>query len=237
MTIITSYTREPQSPLSNPFLPMAALTLSRVNHVGIRLDQLLSRRPLFYGVLIPTASAVASDLLVQLTSNRMADHHCNRYYYGFGNFGPSRSHNYLHNLLTLDLNRTAVFATFGVCYLGGFNYLIYAKLMDRVVGRLVNPNNIVLSRGIKMAYDSGIHIPFMYFPTFFFIKDRFIDNDRPSSHSPGYRLPSLEDLRVSYSFWLPVQFVTFSIASYWRLPWMAAANFVWNSILSARSMG
>lgn len=212
-----------------------SLTLSRVNQIAIHLDQIVSRRPLFYGVLLPTTSAVVSDLMVQLTSNRIADYHSKHYYYGFGQFGPSgsRSTDYFHNLLTLDLKRTAVFASFGFCYLGLWHYALYAKLLDRTVARVVNPNNHALTRTVKLVFEGCVHTPLMYFPAFYFLKDRFIDQ---RCHSPSYRLPSAEDLKASYCFWLPAQFVTFSIASYWRMPWMSVASFIWTSILSCRCM-
>ena len=215
---------------------MAALSLSisRVQHIALRLIQIVSRRPIFYGVLLPTASSVLSDLLVQMTSNRMADYHSKHYYYGMGQFGPSRNTNHFHNLLNLDWKRTAVFATFGFCYLGMWDYALYAIMLDRAVARLVNPNNLMMTRSVKLAFEGLVHTPLLYFPSFFFIKECFID--REHNRSPSYRLPCIDDLTACYAFWLPAQFVTFSIASCWRMPWMSAAHFIWTAILSCRCM-
>ena len=209
--------------------------MSRLNHVkslGHKLDAFTSKRRLLIGLAIPTFQAIGADLVAQSCNKSNGINH----YYGFNPYQSNSALNFIHSI---DWNRTAVFATFGFCYLGAFQYVLYVKFINKTFERIINPQHIMLDRTAKIFFDQCIHTPFFYFPAFYFIKDRLQNDESKSAEnkeSEMYRLPSMNDLSSAWKIWVPAQCVTFAMNRHWRLPWISSISFIWTVILSMSTM-
>ena len=68
----------------------------------------------------------------------------------------------------VNWTRTAVFGLFGLAYVGGAQFYLFNKVLPSA--RMIGP---ALLRGERsaaakaVAFDQGLHMPFMYFPTFY----------------------------------------------------------------------
>eukprot|EP01083_Nonionella_stella_P037330 101751_1 len=144
-------------------MQFSATRLHALKSIGLRLDQTVSRRRVLYGVSLPTLQAIFADLAAQYLTNKR-DH---KYY------GSQRNNTFLYKLRhSIQWDRTLVFATFGFCYLGAAQYVLYAKLLNNGLQRFINTQNVMLDRTVKVLFDQCIHTPFLYFPAFYYIKDR-----------------------------------------------------------------
>ena len=224
-------------------MQLYAARLNSVKLLCYRIDNAISRRRLLAGLAIPTFQAIGADLVAQMSQNRktLSLNDYSNDYYGFTRY---QNNNLLYKFAySIDWNRTMVFATFGFCYLGAAQYILYVKLLNKTFERIVDPiKQKTLDKTLKVLFDQCIHTPFMYFPAFYFIKDRLeqtSNNNQTSNKNknvPIYRLPSKDDMIAAWSLWVPAQIVTFSLERHWRLPWVASVSFIWTVILSNRSM-
>ena len=229
-------------------MQLYATRLNSIKLLCLKIDHAISRRRLLAGLAIPTFQAIGADLVAQLSQYRkQKSSSLNKFsneFYGFNNY---QSNNLFYRLQTLNWQRTAVFATFGFCYLGCAQYVLYVKLLNRCFERIVNPEtHKTLDKILKVSFDQLIHTPLLYFPAFYFIKDRLeyhqkTKNNRNNSSKqiiespPLYRLPSTDDMFAAWKIWIPAQCVTFALARHWRLPWVASVSFIWTVILSIRT--
>lgn len=203
---------------------------NRFKQACFKLDDMIKRRPLCFGLAIPTVNAVIGDLIVQMAMNKPPPrNHASSAYYGFD---PSQNNNLMRRLTTVDWNRTAVFATFGFFYQGAAQYLLYAKCFNQLARRIVDPKRVLLSKAVKVSMEQFVHTPFLYFPAFFIIKNKIREPDA----SMRYTLPSLITLGTCWKFCVPAQWITFSVAGHWRLPWLSSYALLFTMFLSFRCM-
>lgn len=144
----------------------------------------------------------------------------------------------------VDLRRNAIFFTWGLLYLGGVQYFIYVhlfarrwfpdamsfaaktwreKLMDRVGQRTV----------LKQVFlDQFVHHPFILYPAFYQVKE-FIEGGTPSEGWRKFRHNQVEDLKLTWSVWIPVFLLNFSFSPLWmRVPVVAIVSFGFTTALS-----
>lgn len=134
--------------------------------VFTRLLAAIEHRPLLAATTITGVKTCIADILVQ---------------------------RYIAGKETHDPKRTLVFGTFGFFYQGGFQYLIfsvlYEKLMPTPVRAASKLDKAHISRVVqKIAITMGVTDPFLFFPTFYFIRE-FVNSEETSSLIP--KLPAL----------------------------------------------
>ena len=211
-------------------MQLTQLKPNRFKQACFKLDSLLKRHPLCIGLAIPTVNAVIGDLIVQLAMNKPSPrNHESSTYYGFN---ASAHNNLLHRLMDIDWNRTAVFATFGFCYQGAAQYVLYAKCLNQLARRIVDPKRVFLDKAVKIALEQFVHTPFLYFPAFFIIKKKIREPDAPAT----YTLASVDTLCTCWKVCIPAQWITFSVAGHWRLPWVSSYALLFTMFLSFRYM-
>lgn len=209
---------------------LTQLRPNRFKQVCLKLDGMIRRRPLCFGLAIPTVNAVIGDLIVQLTLSKQSPrNHTSSTYYGF-NATPTL--NLLHRLRGIDWNRTAVFATFGFCYQGAAQYILYFKVLNQLTRRIVDPKRVFLDKTVKLSIEQFVHTPFVYFPAFFIIKNKI----REPNARATYTLPSADTLFTCWKVCIPAQWITFSVAGHWRLPWLSSYALLFTMFLSFRYM-
>jgi len=150
---------------------------------------------------------------------------------------------YVEKKEQIDWRRNAVFLSFGVTYLGVWQYLLFVKLMPRIVPnaaefaaksireKLRDKNGL---RGLLVQnfVENGINNPVLYFPCFYTLKE-FVEGGDLSNGIKRYRSNMWNDLTAIWSVWVPAQFLNFSFSPMWfRVPFVACVSAGWTAYVS-----
>ena len=96
----------------------------------------------------------------------------------------------------VDLKRVAVFASFGFGYWGVFQYFIYVKGFSRLfpqagefaaksIRQKLRDRKGILALGGQLGLDQCVHIPFVFFPSYYLVKERASWGIRRLARPPG----------------------------------------------------
>ena len=198
------------------------LAVHRVN-LAHRAVDLLQRFPLATGVGISCVKTSAADLIVQTTVER-------------------REH--------VDWRRNAVFAAFGAGYLGGVQYLLYCRLFPLLFPSASRFAALPLRQKLtdtmgqrelvaQVCCDQLLHIPFLYYPTFYVLKASIVSGQMTLSGTRDalndYRKVAISDNMAQWCFFAPAATLNFGFSPLWlRVPVVAAVSFLWTMVLSYR---
>ena len=124
------------------------------------------------------------------------------------------------------------FATFTGFYIGGTCGFIYA-LYPRFARSLLKRAPTSKEEGvISSLLDNFVHVPVLYIPTFY-ASTRVLQGDDCEMALQHLRTNWWESVVSCCAFWLPAQFVIFSmVPAPARVRCVAAGDFVWNVALS-----
>ena len=149
----------------------------------------------------------------------------------------------------IDWKRNAIFVVFGFAYLGGFQYWLMVNkyrqwfpTMDRfaklTMMQKLKDTAGILDAGKMVLFDICIHLPIMYFPTYYTVKE-FVSG---SSWNPidwvkdgvltKYRADMKEDLKAMVQLWGPSDCVQFVLPIHIRMPFRHAVSFFWTAYVS-----
>lgn len=174
------------------------------------------RRPFIFGVSLTAFKTGAVDVLVQ---------------------------KYVEKKETIDTRRTFIFTTFGLTYLGAWQYLLFVKIMPRLVPgaatfatkslreKLQDKQGL---RGllIQNFVENGINNPLLFFPIFYTLKE-YMEGGPLQDGLTKYRLHWKEDLRNIWTLWIPAQFFNFAFSPMWfRVPFVACVSAFWTAFVS-----
>ena len=151
----------------------------------------------------------------------------------------------------IDWNRNLAFASFGLFYLGGVQYLLYVPIFGRIFPNAASFAGKTLAEkaadpaGVRnvlyqVFLDQFVHHPLMYFPVFYMIKDFVSQPDKPDPVGAvkQYQVNMKEDLCALWKVWIPSTLLNFSFMPMWgRIPWVASTSLIWTCILSAMRGG
>ena len=89
----------------------------------------------------------------------------------------------------------------------------------------------------QVLFDVGVHLPFMYYPTFYAVKQMVQgDSINPAVAVPrGLSLYSenfITDNKAMLAVWLPADIVVFSVPLWLRLPLRHVVSLGWTAYLS-----
>jgi len=183
-------------------------------------------RPLAFAVFISSTKTFAADLIVQTTiEDRTLVHDPEK---------PQKR--------TIDWRRSAFFAAFGACYLGGVQYAIYTKLMPWLFRSNIKATCIwgrVSSVTGQVFFDQFLHVPLLFFPCFYVMKECVESdclpwvNDTAQRGMHKYAENAVEDITTQLSVFFPGAVINFAVMPIWlRTPWVATVSFVYTLILS-----
>ena len=100
--------------------------------------------------------------------------------------------------------------------------------------KLVDPSALsVIAK--QIAFDIAIHMPFMYFPTFYVVKQAVQARRAATSSSTGCRSTKenwVVDQTAMVKVWLPADVVFFSGPLWLRLPLRHVVSFGWTAFVS-----
>eukprot|EP00775_Hariotina_reticulata_P003648 gene3648-3909_t len=133
----------------------------------------------------------------------------------------------------MDWKRHGVFLTFGLVYLGGFQYYLYNHLFVKWCAGMTAALGHKGAAPIKTLIDQGIHHPFFYFPVFYGMKG-YVEGRAPSAIYERYRAELWDNCKALWTIWVPAQLVNFSVVPrHLRIPFVAGVSFAWTVIISA----
>ncbi|CAE7711200.1 SYM1 [Symbiodinium sp. CCMP2456] len=175
------------------------------------------KHPFLFGVAVSALKTSTSDLMAQKFVERREE---------------------------VDWRRNFIFFTWGLMYLGGVQYFIYvhlfarrwfpmaeafaaqpwrAKLADRAGQR-----NVLA----QVFFDQFVHHPFLLYPAFYQVKE-LIEGGTPLQGWQKYRRNQMEDMKLTWSVWIPVFLLNFSFSPIWlRVPVVAVVSFGFTAALS-----
>ena len=95
----------------------------------------------------------------------------------------------------------------------------------------------LLVAGKQIVFDCCVHLPFMYYPTFYVVKQAVQgENSRPEDcFQQGFKKyvnNFIPDQKAMLSVWLPADVVIFSVPLWLRLPTRHVVSFGWTAYLS-----
>ena len=146
----------------------------------------------------------------------------------------------------IDWKRNASFAVFGFAYLGGFQYWLQVNMFSRWFAgareftelsfraKLKDTAGLVTT-GKQIAFDILLHMPFMYFPTFYCVKEAVQGPEGSNVVLDGlghWKTNFVTDQKACVSVWLPADLVIFSAPMWLRLPSRHVVSFGWTAYVS-----
>mmetsp|Transcript_7717 Transcript_7717/g.10112 ORF Transcript_7717/g.10112 Transcript_7717/m.10112 type:complete len:262 (+) Transcript_7717:147-932(+) len=180
-------------------------------------------QPFVFQLLIATGKTAAADLLCQTVAEGK-------------------------KLSEVDWKRNGIFVVFGAVYLGGFQYWIMVNkyrqwfpTMDRF-GKLTLAQKLKDTAGIldaakMVVFDIFIHLPIMYYPAFYTVKELVGGNswnpvDWARNGVTKYYNNSKEDLVAMVQLWGPSDCIQFALPTHIRMPFRHMVSFFWTVYVS-----
>lgn len=132
-----------------------------------------------------------------------------------------------------DWKRVSVFASFGLMYLGGWQYVLFNKIFPKVEKIMLASKWTSTSKSATLTFlDMGVHTPLMYFPAFYTIKN-IADGQGVDNIIKDYKTNIKDDLATIWKLWIPAQMINFTyIPIHLRMPFITGVSFAWTIILS-----
>jgi protein Mpv17 len=171
-----------------------------------RLNTFLKKHPLFVSLVGNTVKTASADIFTQT---------------------------YIEKKKEIDYKRLSVFTTFGLVYLGGWQYFLFNNLFVKCEKLMTLAKYRSLTQSSILTFlDLGLHTPFMYYPSFYIIKG-YLEKQSSNEIFQTYKKNIYSDLIAMWKLWLPVQMVNFSfVPLHMRMPFITSVSFGWTVILS-----
>lgn len=148
----------------------------------------------------------------------------------------------------VDWKRNAIFVVFGFAYLGCFQYWLMVNkyrqwfpTMDRFAklpfAQKLKDTAGILDAGKMVLFDILVHLPIMYFPTYYAVKE-FVGGhswnpaDWVKDGVTKYSNNAKDDLTAMVQLWLPSDCVQFVLPVHIRLPFRHVVSFFWTAYVS-----
>jgi hypothetical protein len=179
--------------------------------------------PFAFQLIVATGKTMAADLVTQVVAER-------------------RSWD------EIDWKRNGIFVVFGFSYLGGFQYWLmvhkyrqWFPTMDRFaklrLADKVKDTAGLLDAAKMVVFDLLVHMPIMYFPTYYTVKE-FVGGhswnpvdwcrDGLTKYAANFR----EDYGAMVQLWGPSDCVQFALPVHIRLPFRHFVSFFWTAYVS-----
>jgi len=188
------------------FIPSGRMSLAALRTVPSALASAWKRNAFVFGSVLTGAKTCFADLLVQ------------KQYEGRE---------------TIDWSRNFVFSSFGLCYLGAFQYVQYTLWFPRLF-----PGVLARDVAKRVAFDQIINTGVWYYPLFYMVQSCVMNSQFNSNTAreglQRYQQNIATDMLNCWKLWVPMQAINFSVVPvHMRVPFAAGVSFVWSCILSA----
>jgi len=178
-------------------------------------------QPFAFNIMIATVKTSIADLITQVTIEQKAE---------------------------IDWKRNGVFVVFGTVYLGAFQYWLQVNMFRKWFPTMDRFANQSLSAKLKdtaglidtakqVLFDVLVHLPFMYFPTFYAVKEFVMGEswspvDWVKDGCTKYYNNFRKDFTAMFTLWFPADCVIFAVPIWLRLPVRHIVSLGWTSYLS-----
>jgi len=179
--------------------------------------------PFAFQLIIATGKTSAADLMTQMVAE-----------------GKS--------LNEVDWKRNGIFVIFGFAYLGGFQWWLMVNkyrqwfpTMDRFAklpfAEKLKDTAGLLDAGKMVLFDIFVHLPIMYFPTYYTVKELVGGNswnptDWVKDGVTKYVGNLKEDLTAMAQLWGPSDCIQFVLPVHIRMPFRHLVSFFWTAYVS-----
>mmetsp|Transcript_47909 Transcript_47909/g.154295 ORF Transcript_47909/g.154295 Transcript_47909/m.154295 type:complete len:275 (-) Transcript_47909:246-1070(-) len=154
----------------------------------------------------------------------------------------------------LDYSRLLLFASFGLVYLGGFQYLYQVQVFKRLFdvdaftsqpwADKLRDGPGLRALAAQTALDLAV-LSLIYLPTFYVFKAAVFSDAATGFEPAGCISSGIEKYQANFGkdefdllrVWLPADLVCFSVPLYLRLPVRHVVSFVWTAYLSFARAG
>ena len=188
-----------------------------------RMAAFPKENPFAFQLIIATGKTSAADLMTQMVAE-----------------GKS--------LNEVDWKRNGIFVVFGFAYLGGFQWWLMVNkyrqwfpTMDRFAklpfAEKLKDTAGILDAGKMVLFDIFVHLPLMYFPTYYTVKE-FVGGQ---SWNPAHWVKDgvtkyagnlQEDLTAMVQLWGPSDCIQFVLPVHMRMPFRHLVSFFWTAYVS-----
>lgn len=180
--------------------------MPRLQSLGTSTAEIWRRNAFVIGSSVTGAKTMAADLLVQTQYEGRE---------------------------TIDWRRNFVFSSFGLCYLGAFQYVQYTLWLPRLF-----PGTGAWVVSQRVFFDQVINTGMWYYPLFYMVQSCVMQNqlDVPTAAEgiERYKRNVTSDMVNCWKLWVPMQCINFSVVPvHMRVTFAAGVSFVWSCILSA----
>ena len=199
----------------------AAETVSKESSGG--LMSYAKENPFMFQLGVATVKTSAADLVAQVVAERKS-------------------------LDEVDWKRNGIFVVFGFAYLGCFQYFLMVNkyrqwfpTMDRFAklsfAEKLKDTAGIIDAGKMVLFDVIIHLPVMYFPTYYTVKE-FVGGhswnpvDWVKDGVTKYANNAKEDLTAMIQLWGPSDCIQFVLPIHIRLPFRHIVSFFWTAYVS-----
>lgn len=169
--------------------------------------------------------SLARDISFAGVAGGSADFVCQRLESGLAVLPPDEA------APSYDWRRSFAFSTFTGLYIGGVCTPLYS-LYPRIAASLFRSPSPNVSGAVATLCDNFVHVPFLYLPAFY-LGTGALRGESSAEMADGLRRNWAMSVASCLSFWLPAQFVIFSmVPAAYRVRCVASCDFVWNVALS-----
>lgn len=188
-----------------------------------RLAAFPKENPFTFQLIVATTKTSAADLMTQMVAEQKS-------------------------LSEVDWKRNGIFVVFGFAYLGGFQWWLMVNkyrqwfpTMDRFAklpfAEKLRDTAGLLDAGKMVLFDIFVHLPMMYFPTYYTVKE-FIGGkswnpaDWAKDGVTKYVGNMKEDLTAMVQLWGPSDCIQFILPVHIRMPFRHLVSFFWTAYVS-----
>lgn len=143
---------------------------------------------------------------------------------------------FTNNKKSINWKRVGLFAIFGFIYTGGGQYILFNKIFPRILPGGINYGTVKKGLIGGVILDNFIHMPFIYMPTFYCMREYTYSNNINNAINNGlvyHKNFFIEDVTMQACIFIPFQ--TFNLGfnpPHLRIPALCVASTLWVSILS-----
>jgi len=179
--------------------------------------------PFAFQLMVATGKTAAADLMCQVVAER-------------------KSWN------EVDWKRNGIFVVFGFAYLGGFQYWLMVKKFGQWFPTMSRFSKLSFAEKLKdtagildamkmVVFDITIHLPILYFPTYYTVKElvgghSWNPADWVQDGLTKYSNNVKEDLTAMIQLWGPSDCVQFVLPMHIRMPFRHLVSFFWTAYVS-----
>jgi hypothetical protein len=186
-------------------------------------ESFMKRHPFVFQLGVATGKTSGADLIVQIVAEGK-------------------------DMTEIDWQRNGIFVVFGFVYLGCFQYWLMVNKFGQWFPTMSRFANLrfadklkdtagLLDAGKMVLFDIFIHLPMMYFPTYYAVKE-FVGGhswnpmDWVTDGLIKYKKNMKDDLTAMVQLWGPSDCIQFVLPVHIRMPFRHIVSFFWTAYVS-----